>query len=87
MIAETVELTLNPCPLVGDPKLSPTVPIAPSLANSSSRRTNHLVTGLEKPHWLCIATNNFFPVNNLSAWKRRDFNRAQLKNNPKNWFQ
>jgi hypothetical protein len=26
-MAETVELTSNPAPLVGDPKLSPTVPI------------------------------------------------------------
>jgi hypothetical protein len=32
-ISATVELTSNPAPLVGDPKLNPTVPIKPSVAN------------------------------------------------------
>jgi hypothetical protein len=36
-ISATVELTLNPVPLVGDPKLSPTVPIVPSTVNPCSR--------------------------------------------------
>jgi hypothetical protein len=36
-ISATVELTLNPVPLVGDPKLSPTVPIVPSAVNPCSR--------------------------------------------------
>jgi hypothetical protein len=52
MIAETVELTSNPCPLVGDPKLSPTVPIAPSTEKSSSRGTSRFRPGLEISHWL-----------------------------------
>jgi hypothetical protein len=40
-LEETVVLTSNPDPLVGDPKLSPTTLIASSRPNSSSRRTNH----------------------------------------------
>jgi len=35
-ISATVELTSNPAPLVGDPKLSPTVPIDPSMEEPSS---------------------------------------------------
>ena len=35
-ISATVELTLNPVPLVGDPKLSPTVPIESSIENRCS---------------------------------------------------
>jgi hypothetical protein len=40
-IEATVVLTSNPAPLVGDPKLRPTVPIAPSAMKSSSRMTSH----------------------------------------------
>jgi hypothetical protein len=36
MIEATVELTSKPSPLVGDPKLKPTVPIAPSHQKGSS---------------------------------------------------
>jgi len=50
MIAATVELTLNPAPLVGEPKLNPTVPIPASAKNQSSRRTNRPKTELEIPH-------------------------------------
>jgi hypothetical protein len=39
-IVATVELTLKPSPLVGDPKLKPTIPIATSIGDSSSLRTN-----------------------------------------------
>jgi hypothetical protein len=50
MIAATVALTSNPVPLVGDPKLSPTVPIAPSVKNSSSRRTTRYRDRLKETH-------------------------------------
>src|SRR5580698_8787393 len=51
-ICETVELTSNPAPLVGDPKLMPTVPIVPSAMNSSSRRTTWLPEELKKTYKL-----------------------------------
>ena len=35
-IEATVELTSNPCPLVGDPKFRPTAPISPSVKNSAA---------------------------------------------------
>jgi thiamine-monophosphate kinase len=49
-IDDTVVLTSNPVPLVGDPKLSPTVPIAPSVLTSSSRTTARSQAGLKTIH-------------------------------------
>jgi hypothetical protein len=51
-IEDTVVLTSKPAPLVGDPKLSPTVPIAPSVLTPSSPRTTHGQAGWEKTHEL-----------------------------------
>jgi hypothetical protein len=51
-IEATVELTSKPVPLVGDPKLRPTVPIALSPLKSSSRRTTGPVARLEESHSL-----------------------------------
>jgi hypothetical protein len=56
-IDETVELTLKPCPLVGDPKLIPTVPIAPSPVNLSSPRTTDGLGRLEKAHGQLLAVS------------------------------
>jgi hypothetical protein len=39
-ISLTVELTSNPAPLVGDPKLNPTVPIEPSITEPCSLPSN-----------------------------------------------
>jgi hypothetical protein len=49
-IEATVELTSNPAPLVGDPKLIPTVPIATSRLNFCSRRTIRHAARLKKTH-------------------------------------
>ena len=61
-IEATVELTSNPVPLVGDPKLSPTVPIAHSALNSSSRRSNGFITRLEKSHGLNTCASSCLPA-------------------------
>jgi len=47
-ISPTVELTLKPAPLVGDPKFSPTVPIAHSIKNLCSRRTTSVSSRIGK---------------------------------------
>jgi hypothetical protein len=49
-IDETVELTSNPAPLVGDPKLKPTVPMCGSLETSCSRIPKGYRAGLKKTH-------------------------------------
>jgi hypothetical protein len=49
-ISDTVELTLKPAPLVGDPKLNPTVPIASSVLTPSSRRPTQRKAKWEKTH-------------------------------------
>src|SRR5215469_1416249 len=50
MICDTVALTSNPAPLVGDPKFSPTVPMPVSVFPACSRMPIPPLSGLEPSH-------------------------------------
>jgi hypothetical protein len=68
-IADTVELTSNPAPLVGDPKLIPTVPIDHSLAKTQAAR---YPLAPEQDWKQFIETNKFsMPYTRRAPWNGR----------------
>jgi hypothetical protein len=68
-IEETVVLTSKPAPLVGDPKLSPTVPIVTSMRAWSSRRTTRCLARLENAQNL----RSIFALGATPPHKRSNF--------------
>jgi hypothetical protein len=66
-ISATVELTSKPVPLVGDPKLSPTVPIVPSIMTCEQPENHPWPNQIKETH---------HSPSNFSNAKRAQFPRA-----------